>query len=60
MLLTILCVYCLVTWLIGASWVLEIQMTDWVDRLLALVSIIFAPIVVPTILIGWALHQYLS
>ena len=59
MLLTILYVYCLVTWLIGASWVLEIQMTDWVDRLLALVTIIFAPIVVPTILIGWALHKYL-
>jgi len=45
-------------WLVGASWVLEIQMTDWVDRLVALGAIIFAPIVVPTILIGWFFHRY--
>ena len=58
MFLTIIFVYCLVTWLVGASWVLEIQMNNWTDRLIALGAIICAPIIVPTILIGWFIHRY--
>ena len=59
MFLTIIFVYCLVTWLIGSCWVLEIDMLNWEDRLMSVGFIILAPAIVPIVLVWSIIDKYL-
>ena len=58
MLLTIIFIYCLIMWLVGASWVLEMEMFNWKERVMGLGFIIIAPIVIPLIMVAAICHKY--